>query len=192
MKLRADEDWDELDDAARARKPGYDAEVKEREARRKAAGIPDPSQFKSITVDATDEEPPLGKEHRSPRDAAATQRERQPGPGFARVPYTIVDHLGPVMPPYVFMAYVVCIRLNDFQTGEFRISHKTLGRRIGGRSAQTGKRALRLLRECGLVETVKRGGPGLPSTLRVVKEIDVARVKAVFHRAHEREDRSDG
>lgn len=186
VRVPADRDSDDFDaPPQRARKPGYEAEVKAREARWKAAGIVDPSRIKAITVaEVEDESESIGRETRTPHGAATG---KEPHAGFARVRYTIIDQLGPLMPSSAAWAYVCCIRWSNYVTGVFKMSQKQLGAMMGSKSRSSAKRAMKLLRKAGLIEMVKRGSLEEASVMRVVPSPDMARARAVFQHARGRD-----
>lgn len=172
----------------RAKRPWKLGEEKHVRAKRLiAAGLIDPRYLETLDEDNR-------AELTAAQESASTKEVHQPSEptvqkeawrGFARVPYVIIDQLGPIMPASVAWAYVCCVRWMSFTTGNVTISQQQLGKFMGQRSRESGKRAVRMLRDAGLIEVVKRGGMRdagywTPSEYKVVKNPNLAKARAVF------------
>src|SRR5262249_32398991 len=76
--------------------------------------------------------------------------------GYFRMTNDFAETLLPVMPAPLLKAYVYVHRLARTD-GTFRISHGTLAKRIGAKTARHGRRVMERLQAAGLVLLLTRG-----------------------------------
>jgi hypothetical protein len=141
----------------------------------------------------TVEQPAPPPEQAKGPEPSAIRRQQAPSPqkppreparhgGFAKVYTAVLDQLMAEMPDPVFRAYVYGCRLADDTDSTFWLSHRTLALKAGYRRKETGKEALRLLCQAGIIRRTARGGPHRATTYQLVpvRELDFDRAKAVL------------
>lgn len=115
--------------------------------------VPDASTVSVVAVD--------------PTTVRRTKTPEEQEQGLAQWLFRILDEIGPTLPPMVFLGYLHCWRLADWQSGEFYISHERMAERLGSADRSTGKRVMRTLVAAGVVTITIKGNKHKATTYRL-------------------------